>query len=133
DYKVTGVQTCAPDLVVELLGDIAEVTVSFLGCEDSEELGGCGMIETLSLVIEEEEQLVFHNWAADRATKHVPAQRCSLHLWDGEVVFPTVRVQLVVAEEFPQVAMELVGTRLNARADDAPLEVAELGGGVLGD
>src|SRR6266851_10075766 len=93
------------------------------------------MIEPLSLIIKEEEQLVLHYRAANCAAEHVPAKcrpvkRLALRSDPFESVFPLVRVQLVIAEVFPQVAVEAVGARLDCGTDNAALEIAEFGRGV---
>src|SRR5512146_474541 len=101
--------------------------------KDVEERSGGWVVETLSLVVKEEEELVLDYGAADSAAEHVPAQRRTVDSGVGEIIFPAVGVQHIVAEILPQVAMESVGPRLDGGADNAPLEVAELCGGVAGD
>ena len=50
-----------------------------------------------------------------------------------EIIGPAVRVQNVIAEELPDVSMEGVGARLDGGTHDAAFEIAELGGGIIGD
>src|SRR5882762_586865 len=52
--------------------------------------GGRRVIETLPLIVKEEEQLVLHDWATDSAAEHVPAQLISRR--SIKSVFPGVRV-----------------------------------------
>ena len=44
---------------------------------------------------------------------------------------PAVRVQNIIAEILPDIAMEAVGSRLDGGVDDAALKIAELGGALL--
>ena len=50
-----------------------------------------------------------------------------------KVILPAVRVQDVVSEELPDVSMEGVRARLDGGIHDAAFEIAELGGGIIGD
>ncbi len=91
--------------------------------------------KTLSLVITEEEQLVFLDRSPDRAAEHVPA-----HLIFGAagwctapVALPAVGIEHVIAEEFKKTAMQLIGPRFDRGADNPSLEVPEFSRGVVGD
>src|ERR1700686_4486797 len=95
------------------------------------------MIQSSALIIHEKEQLIFHNWTAERRPKHVPAQ-----LWRGQharrcsftkSVLPLVGIEKIVAEELENVPVVVVGSRLERGADDSAVVVAELGGSVLCD
>src|SRR5581483_6719963 len=115
--------------------NIPEVSSSFGIREYTDLLRAGRMIEALRLPIEEEEQLVLHNRAADRSAEHVPPKlilgKCSG--WPIKSVLPLVRVQLVVAEEFPEIAVERVRSGFDGGIDNAPLVVSELRRRVLGD
>src|SRR5579863_1791301 len=92
-------------LLVEERAEIARL----LGrSEHSDEAAGGWVIETLSLIIDEKEQLILNDLTTQRATVHVPtngsARNCRRTRVD--LVFPLVRVQLVVPEELPHIAME---------------------------
>src|SRR5579859_81589 len=93
------------------------------------------MIEALALVIRKKEQLVFPNRAAYGATKHVPTESCTRQVFARtvEFVFPLVGIEFVVAEELPDSSMETVRARLDGSVDDAPCEIAELGGSIRSD
>src|SRR5262249_30419630 len=65
------------------------------------------VIEALSLIVDEEEQLVLEDRSAQRAAEHIPAQGVARQ-WGGvrvDLVFPLISIQLVVAEEFPDIAV----------------------------
>src|SRR5882724_7151370 len=111
--------------------NIPKVALTFRRGEDVKELRRGGVVKSLPLIVKEEEQLVLNNGTTDGSTEHVPAQLVSLHF--VESVFPRVGVQLVIAKKLPEVPMETVCARLNAGTDDATLEVAELGRGILRD
>src|SRR5262249_25569988 len=51
----------------------------------------------------------------------------------GDLMSPVIGIEFVVAEILPDVAMEVVGPRLEGGANDSALEIPEFGGGVLGD
>ena len=91
------------------------------------------MVKSLSLIIKEEEKLVLDYRTADGAAKHVPAKQRPRN-WLAcrtintfEPVFPLVRIQLVVPEILPEVAMEAVCSRLDRGTHDASLKVAKFG------
>src|SRR6266849_3607297 len=103
-----------------------------LSCREDVEKLGCGrVIETLPLVIKEEEELVLEYRATYGASKHVPAQGGSLSA--PKSIFPGIRVQLVIAEVLPQITVETVGTRFDSGTDNAALEITEFGRGVAGN
>src|SRR5215472_3202645 len=89
------------------------------------------VIETLPLVIEKEEHLVLDDWSTNGAAIHIPAKGYSRR--SSEIVFPAVGVQLVIAEVLPYIAMKIVSARLDRGADDATLEITELGRGIVSD
>src|SRR5215467_10389762 len=96
------------------------------------------MIESLALVIKEEEQFVLHDGAADGSPEHVPPQRrpgerLAILINPLEAVLPLIGVQLVIAEVFEDVAMETIGPRFDGCADDAALKIPELSRCVVGD
>ena len=93
------------------------------------------MIEALGLPIKEEKQFVLDDRATNRAAEHVPAEFVfwDRFAWPQEPVLPLVGVQLIVAKEFPQGAVERIRPRPDRCVDNAALIVAELGGCVLGD
>ncbi len=64
------------------------------------------MIKALSLVVEKEEQFVLYDRTADGTAEHIPAQRGLLG--SVETVLPRVRVELVVAEKLPKIAVKLL-------------------------
>src|SRR6266478_8916660 len=66
--------------------DVPKVALAFRGGEQTPLLSRGGMVETLPLVIEEEEQLVLDNGTTDGAAEHVPAQLVSPR--SVEPVFP---------------------------------------------
>jgi len=87
--------------------NITEVASAFRSGEKAQLFGSRGVVETLPLVIKEKEQLVLDDGTANGAAKHVPAQFVALRI--VESVFPGVRIQLVIAEILPDVAVETVG------------------------
>src|SRR5215813_4909107 len=93
------------------------------------------MIQTSSLVVAEEEQLVLDDRPANRASEHVPTQlRCCNHPIRSpysQTVLPLIRVEDVVAEVLEGVAMERIRARLDRRVDDAALVVSEFRGRIL--
>src|SRR6266404_2912777 len=89
------------------------------------------MVKTLSLVVDKEEQLIFDDRSAESSSEHIPTQLVAGRA--TEIIGPAVRVQFVVANEFPDVPMVAIRTRLGAYADDSALEVSELGGSIIGD
>src|SRR5256714_5598650 len=89
------------------------------------------MIKPLPLVIHKEEQLILDHRSAKSASEHVPTKFIALR--PREIVGPAVRVQYVVAEKFPCIAMIAIGARLDAHTDDAALEVPEFSRSVVGD
>ncbi|SRR5258708_1685929 len=97
-----------------------------------------GVIETLSLIVEEEKQLVLEDRPTDCASEHVPAEWCPnkrLALLSNSVksIFPGIRVQLVIAEILPEITVETVGTRLDCGTDNATLEITEFSRGIVCD
>src|SRR5262245_7987393 len=89
------------------------------------------MVESLSLIIGKEEQLVLFDRSAQGYSKHVVAKlvlRQSI-----QIVLPAVGVQYIVAEKFVSVAMKRVGSRLDRHVYDSSLEGAELRRRVLRD
>jgi hypothetical protein len=50
-----------------------------------------------------------------------------------EIVRPAVRVQLVVPQKLPHVTVKAVSSRLDGRANNAALEIAEFSRRVAGD
>src|SRR5208283_572118 len=92
-----------------------EIAALFGLGENRDEASGGRMVEALALIVHEEEQLVLVNRSAKGATEHVPAQRSAGKRWASgvDLVFPLVGVQHVIAEIFPDIAVEAVGSRLN--------------------
>src|SRR6266567_2027235 len=94
------------------------------------------MIEPLSLIVKEEEQLVLHYRAANCAAKHVPAEQWPVKRFAQpcinpfKSIFPLIRVQFVVAEVLPKISVETVGTGLDCGTDNATLEITEFSRGV---
>ena len=81
------------------IANIPKIALPLLCSEDVEELRGRGVVESLALIVKEEEQLVLDNRTADRATEHIPAQLvCRRRI---ESIFPGIRVQLVIAKILP--------------------------------
>src|SRR6266852_3199686 len=111
--------------------NVPKVACPLRSRKETQLLGGGWMVETLPLIVKKEEQLVFDDRTADGAAEHVPAQLVSLR--SVKSIFPGVRVQLVIAEVLPDVPVETVSARLDGGADDATLEVPELGRRVLRD
>src|SRR5262249_6272736 len=99
--------------------------------EHIKELRVCWVIETLLLVIEKEEHFVLDDWFINGVAIHISAKGYSRR--SSEIVFPAVGVQLVIAEVLPYIAMKIVSARLDRGADDAILEITELGRGVVSD
>ena len=89
------------------------------------------MVKTLSLVVNKEEELILEDRSAESPSEHVPPQLVSGR--SAEIIGPAVRIQFVIAKEFPDVAVVAIRARLDADADDSAFEVSELGGGVIGD
>ena len=90
------------------------------------------MVEALPLIVNKEEEFVLDDRATKSAAKHIPAKTRtgeSRIIWI-DLVFPTVGVQYVVPEKFPDVAVKTVRTRLEGCADDSALKIAEFRGGV---
>jgi hypothetical protein len=79
----------------------------------------------LSLVVGEEERPVPRNRSAEHAAELVPAV-IRLH-WVGSLKVVS-GVQVLVAEELEQIAVERVGPGLGGEVDHAAIEPAELGG-----
>src|SRR3974390_877503 len=99
----------------------------FSGSVDRYETGGARMVETLPLIIHEEEQLVLDHRATQGSTKHVPAQGRA-GKWRGariDLIFPAIGIQYVIPKIFPDVAVKAVGPRLEGYAHDPTLEIAE--------
>ena len=89
------------------------------------------MVKALRLIIKKEEQLILLDGATDCASKHIPTE---LVFWQtSEIVLPTIGIQNVVAEELPDIAVELVGSGLEGSANDSSLEIAEFSGRILRD
>src|SRR6476620_4026622 len=88
--------------------DVSKVARALCRRKNADWLGRGGMVKALPLVIEEEEQFVLDDRAANCTAEHIPAEQSSRVV--VESVFPRVRVELVIAEELPQVAVEAVGT-----------------------
>ena len=107
-----------------------EVTLPFSWSEERDWAAGSGVVETLPLIIDEKKQFVLHDRTAKRGPKHVPAE-CGL----GEtvkIVGPVAGVKDIVPEELEDVAVIAVGAVLDGSTDNAPLELPELSGSVLG-
>ncbi len=120
------------------------VQLDALRCQQLREVAlpfGCGekregaarrrVIETLSLIVDEKEQFVLHDGATKRRAKHIPAE-CGLRETQ-KIVGPVVGVKQIIAEELEDVAVIAVGAGLDGSTDDAPLEISELVGRVLGN
>src|SRR6267378_5342454 len=105
--------------------DITKVSSPLRCREYIDELSRGGVIETLSLIIEEEKQLVLEDRTTDCASEHVPAQGGSLSIL--KFIFPGIRVQLVIAEILPEVSMEAVRAGFDRGTDNASLKVSEFG------
>ena len=83
-----------------------------------------------ALVVGEEEQLVLHDRAAQRAAEDV---LLALRLGRARaVVLPAVRVDVAVAVELEHVAAELVGAGLDDAAEHGAAHVAGVGRVVVG-
>src|ERR1700722_11545639 len=93
------------------------------------------MVETLSLIVDEKEELVFPNWPAEGATEHVPTQSLpgQIIARTVEFVLPLVGIENIIAEEFPDITVVLIGPRLDGSVDDTAGEIAELCGSVGSD
>ncbi len=91
------------------------------------------MVESLPLIVNEEEELVLQHWSAKRSPKHVPAQRCATNRWRTwiDLVFPLVGVQFVIPEKLPDIAVKSVGSGLEGRTDDAAHEIPKFRRGVV--
>ena len=86
--------------------NVAKIPSPFSGSEHIKCLGGRRVVETLSLIIKEEEQLILDYRAPDCAAEHIPAKRrlrqgLTVCIDPFEPVLPLIRVQLVVAEVLP--------------------------------
>ena len=86
-----------------------------------------------ALVIHEDEQFVLPDGAAEGAAELVPADGRTEILSDRPIPRPVIGVEYVVAEVLKRIAVVLVGARFDHHVDDAALEIAELGRGVVGD
>src|ERR1700722_17787499 len=93
------------------------------------------MVETLPLIVDEKEEFVFPNWAAEGGTKHVPTQSLpgQFIARAKEFVFPLVGIEDIIAEELPDITVVLIGPRLDGGIDDTACEIAELCGSVGSD
>ena len=95
--------------------DIGKISRGVLGCECRHRRGSGRRVETRSLIIDEEEELVLLNRAAERCAELVPAHvgRSAVHRRIGaEVARPLIGVEKVVAQKFERVAMKLVAAGL---------------------
>ena len=109
--------------------DIAKVPLSFRGGKNIKLLSTGGVVESLSLIIKEEEQFVLHNRAADSTAEHVPAQLVSRS--SVKSIFPRVRVEFVIPEIFPEVTVETVRAGLNGGTNDSALKIPEFSRSIL--
>ena len=99
--------------------------------ENTKWKGRGGMVKALPLVIDEEEQLVLHDRAADSAAEHIPA-----NFGLGLPLNPFCHVfalRMSFRKNSHSVAVKSVGAGLNRSADDTALEIPELGGRILRD
>src|SRR6266849_4237749 len=105
----------------------AKVAGLFCGCVHRYETACGRMVESLPLIVNEEEEFVLEDRSTEGSSKHVPAQRCASDRRRAgiDLVFPLVGVQLVIAEEFPDIAVKRIGARLEGRTNDAAHVISE--------
>jgi hypothetical protein len=111
------------DRVVDHTIELREVAAAHLQRRHGRQIG-LALADPVALVIEEVERLVFDDRAAHCAAELMLAEiglRPS-----GAVVEEVVGVERVVAEEFEDAAVRLVGARLDLQVDDAAERMAEL-------
>ena len=78
------------------------------------------MVESSTLVIGKEEQLILQDWTAKGAAEHIPAQRRLAEdavvigsCWinepaDPKPIFPLIRIEFVIPEELEDIAVIVV-------------------------
>ncbi len=82
------------------------------------------MIKSLPLVINKEEEFILEDGTAEGCSEHVPPE--FVFRSAGEVIFPFIRVQFVIPEKLPDVAVVAIRPGLYSRTNDSALEVSEL-------
>ena len=110
--------------------------VAVLGGERRHRRRSGRRVETRTLIIDEEEELVLFDGTAQRRAEFVPShvRRSAVDRRIGaEVARPLIGVEKIVAQKFERVAMKLVTAGLDADADDAAQELAEIGAGIVRD
>src|SRR5882762_3953421 len=95
------------------------------------------MVETSTLKVTKEEQLVLNDWPADGTAIQIPAQlgcwKDTLRRTFAQAVLPLIGVENVVPEELENVAVKAVGAGFDGGVHDPALKVPEFSGGVLGN
>ena len=102
---------------------------TLLGCERRDRGRRGRRVETRSLIIDKEEELVLNDGAAQCCAELVPSHVRRSAIDRGirtEVAGPFIGVEKIVAQKFERVAVKLVAAGLDADADHAAQEVAEL-------
>src|SRR5487761_850355 len=87
--------------------NVAKVPGAFR-CRKGLHRRGCrrGKVKPLPLIIHEEKQLVLFDGSAERGAKHIPTQLILRQT--EEVILPTIRVELIIADELKGIAVVLV-------------------------
>ena len=99
-----------------------KIALHFSRCVNRDETGGRWMVQTLPLIVNEEEQFIFDDRSPERASEHVPAHRRGGN-WRRvgvDLIFPLVGIQNVIPEKLPDVAMKSVGAGFDGSALTMP-------------
>src|SRR5580693_9840394 len=125
--------------------DAGKVSLALCCGEYRERYRSRRLVKPRALIVSEEEELVLDDGAADRGAKFIPAkdrlEACSIRIVGtrdirlslGEPILPFICIEGVVANELEDVAVELVGSRLEGDADDTAQIVTVGGWRVLRD
>src|SRR6185437_8006730 len=128
-------ESVRPDLAAKKPGEVASCHGL---CRNGEETavtevlnGAAAGRDARALVVAENEKLVFDDRTADGAAELILLKDVARR--PGLVVFPTVRVQLIVLKNFENHAVNLVGTRFQVNIDDAAGGAAVFGVVAIGE
>ena len=126
--NIDAVDYCGGGGVVDF-GDAGEDSLALVKSRDGGDQGAAD-VGLDALVVAEEEDLVVDDGQADGATVEVAAVLGFTGGWGGGEVIASVEV--FVAEELEEAAMDGVGAGAGGYVDDPAVEAAELGGDVVG-
>src|SRR6202789_4744136 len=116
-----------------LRADIAKVAATLSRRKHVIETRRAWEIKSLILKISKEEQFVLDDRSAKGAAKHIPAQFGLSNHGNRHIIRPALRIEDVVAEKLPNIAMVLVCARFDGGIDDSTFKVSELCRRVVGD